>query len=535
MAKLSVGPAGREILNLEIGAGNNNQPPQTITARGKAVPVTGPTVEPTDAEVTAANAGVNTKGQNGGGQTTTTGTKIAPNQTILDAGPKQQNGGQAQGPVIPERKTRPPGTIESYDVDWPILTLPFADDLNPFDNDKADETRRSDEARDRQFQESHSANQANVRRGLIRDYLRQNLQDTLIETRGGANGPLDLQRLTQTIADRLSRTHNDPSLLTGRNLNLISQEISHLLVRDLRPLIGTPLVVPHDRAMQLASMLLARLAGESPAGFAHLTEQQLLDGLLFLQLCCLPADKIKDIREITTHKPSILPQGIPWSMFRDTGLLAANLLREGAALRNTAYLDAAVQKFFKLLVANNELGVLLAAVRLTADARAGRVPSGSVAALVRIYELIAQLMVLSERAMKEAAEAATRKPAELKRTDKNLAFAAAMEPSESETALRQFLAFNPSAQADSGASAFFSDQVAETSARIAVDSSQREIVEWLSSGRHRFVTEVDLGKPVGIVIDRATDECFTASWIRVVLVRDGSVLGWHILRSSLVG
>jgi hypothetical protein len=153
---------------------------------------------------------------------------------------------------------------------------------------------------------------------------------------------------------------------------------------------------------------------------------------------------------------------------------------------------------------------------------------------VRIYELIAQLMILTERLMKEASEAAARKPAELTRMDKGLAFAGALESNEAESALRQYLAFNPTAQADSGASAFFSEQLAETSARIAVDSSQREMVEWLNSGRHRFVTEVDLGQPLGIIIDRASDECFMASQIRVILVRDGSVLGWHILRSSLV-
>jgi hypothetical protein len=239
------------------------------------------------------------------------------------------------------------------------------------------------------------------------------------------------------------------------------------------------------------------------------------------------------MREITSHKPCILPDGIRWSAFRDTGLLAANLIKEGAPLRSAAQVDAAVQRFVKMLVANNELGILLASIRLAADAREGRLPSGSVAALVRIYGLIAQLMIATERAMKEAADAAARKPTELKSMDRGLAFAGTLEPAESEAALRQYLAFNPAAQADSGASAFFSEQVAEASARIAVDSSQREIVEWLSSGRHRFVIDVDLGKPVGIVIDRF-DGCFTASQIRLVLVRDGSVVGWHILRSSLV-
>jgi hypothetical protein len=534
MATIGIGPAGRELVKIEIG-GNGQQPGNT---QGNNAPVvTGPPVHANNGE----NPGQNGKAQNGGGVEQGGNPKAAGgNQNQPVGGLRPENNDQGNGLALGRRareiatvKPGRIGQIEPLDIDWPILTQLNDDSL--FDTDKADETRRSDDARDRQYQESFGANQANVRRGLIRDYLRQNLQDTILETRTGTNSPLDLQRLTQTVADRISRTYNDPAILNGRNLNLITQEISHLLVREFQPNTGNPIVIPHDRACQIASLLLAQIAGESPTGFAHLTDQQMLDALVFLQLCCLPGGHIKDMREIMTHKPTILPDGIPWSMLRDAGLLAANLMREGVSFRTAAYLDLAVQRFVKMLIANNELGVLLAAVRLTADARAARLPSGSVASLVRIYELIAQLMILTERAMKEAADAAARKPVEVKRAEKSLAFAGALEPAETESALRQYLAFNPSAQADSGASAFFSVQVAETSARIAVDSSQREITEWLESGRHRFVTEVDLGKPVGIVIDRGSDECFTASQIRIVLVRDASVLGWHILRSCLVG
>lgn len=536
MAKLAgISPTPRETVN--INAGNGGQPPGNGPQPGNPPAITPPIVDGQPYETQGAQNPVKPENQgNQTGQGGQGGTKAGNNPPVVIAGPKpEMNGPVGPGPRGPqEYKIRGPRNFELLNQ-WPILTLPSLDQNSLFEDERANENRRSNDARDRQLQENYSANQANNRRGLIRDYLRQNLQDTILETRNGTNNPLDLQRLTQTVADRLSKTYNDPAILNGRNLNLITQEISRVLVRDFNTTIGSPTVVPYDRASQIASLLLTQIARESPAGFTHMTDQQMLDALLFLQLCCLPADKIKEIREITTFKPSILPEGMPWAAFRDTGLLAANLLKEGAALKNTTYLDAAVQKFFKLLIANNELGVLLAAARLTADARGGRVPSGSITALVRIYELIAQLMILTERSMKQAAEAASKKPPDLTRSDKNLAFAAVLEPGESEAALRQYLAFNPSAQADSGASAFLSEQIAETSTRIAVDSRQKEIVEWLSSGRHRFVTEVDLGKPVGIVIDRATEECFNASWIRVVLVRDGSVLGWHILRSCLVG
>lgn len=487
---------------------------------------------------------------NGGGHEHTGGIKPKGDEGPEIAGPKTPNGnayGQETKIRIRENQEVKHGR-HYFNFDWPILTEP---DRSLFEPDR--ETRRRDDDRERHYQNSHGANRASARRGQIRDYLRQNLHETLFETHGRADGrsdgrngvkgddigrtgnPIDIQRLTQTVADRLSRTYNDPSILTGRNLSIITQEITHLLSNELRPNALNPTVVPYDRALQIACLLLAQVRPETPAGTPQMSDQEVLEGLLFLQLCCLPGSSIKEMREIMTHRPSILPEGLPWSSFRDTGVLVANLLKEGMSPKTAAYLDASVQRFVKLLIVNNELGVLLAAVRLTADARAGRLPSGSVAALVRIYELIAQLMIMTERAMKEAAETAARNPVELKRMEKNLAFAGTQEPTESEAALRQFLAFNPSAQADSGASAFFSEQVAESSARIAVDSSQRAIVDWLASGRHRFVTEVDLGKPIGIVIDRATDECFTASHIRVVLVRDGSVLGWHLFKSCLVG
>ncbi|NOT48438.1 MAG: hypothetical protein HOP17_11905 [Acidobacteria bacterium] len=549
MAKLAgIGTTPRETVN--INPGNGGQPTgngqQTQNTQGNIPPV---------ADGQPYETQNNGNGQNGGVQTGpvkpvgpgNTKTEVNP---VIDAGPKPEHGvqvgpgprngqGPGPGPRGPqEYKIRGPRNGELSNPRWStILTLPLPDENSVFEHDRDYENRRSDEARDRQNQESHATNQANSRRALIREYLRQNLHDTILETHThrGTKSQIDLPRLTQTVADRLSRTYNDPTILNGRNLNVITQEISHLLVREFNPGTGNPTSVPYDRAVQIASLLRAHIGEEAPKGFLQMTDQEMLEGLIFLQLCCAPGSNIKEMREITSHKPSILPDAIPWSMFRATGLLAANLMKEGVPPRTTAYLDAAVQRFFKMLVVNNELGVLLAAVRLSADARAGRVPIGSIASLVRIYELIAQLMIVTERAMKEAAEVAARKPPELKRTDKNLAFAAALEPGESESALRQYLAFNPSAQADSGAFAFFDDQIAETSARIAVDSSQREMVEWLGSGRHRFVTEVDLGKPIGIVIDRASDECFTASQIRVVLVRDGSVLGWHILRSCLVG
>lgn len=532
MAKIAVGPAGREIVNIEIG-GNRETAPRNAPNN---TPVTTPPPEVLDGAEPELAAQTQRGQVEAGGPKTTTPQNDGGD--VLWAGhdfPETQPTKPGNIPAPPTQTDTPaPTTTTPTHGDWPILTFPFPNRNTGFDPHNRDEHRRRDDNRERDHRGRSDTNHAHLRRGVIRDYLRQNLQTTVLDSGDWTNSPIEIQRLTQTVAASLARAFDDPTLASGRNLTYITQEISHLLTREFASLTSQPQVVPFHIAREIATLLLPRLAAEAPARFAQMTDRQLLDGLILLQLCCDPGRNMKDMREITGHRPSILPDGIRWSMFRDTGLLAANLMREGVALRNTAQIDAAVQRFLKMLLVNNELGILLAAVRLAADARMGRLPVGSIATLVRIYELIAQLMIATDRAMKQAADASSRKPAELKTTDRGLAFASALEPAESESALRQYLAFNPAAHADSGASAFFAEQLAETSARIAVDSSQREIVEWLSSGRHRFVTEVDLGKPVGIVIDKATDECFTASQIRIVLVRDGSVLGWHILRSSLV-
>ena len=572
MAKLAIGPAGREALKIEIGAGNGQQ--RTGNAPGNNTPV-GPQrqAQANDAEAPERNGRtqnddgqvgfgdehVGRRGDDGDDRGRSRGRGDGDGDDHGWRGHGREDGddrGRSRGRGREDGdndgdglwggwrtrgdhgggRDRGSGKGGRLDVHWPIYTQTFPGRTTSSGTDDPEVNNRRDDERNRHWQESYSANQANLRRGVIRDYLRQNLQNTLAEARGETNLPIDLQRLTRTVAEELSRTFNDPAIVDTRTtLNLITKEISHLLDRDFNfRTNNNPTVIPYDRGIQIANQLVRYISNDVATASLRMTDRKMLDALILLQLCCNPGKYLKEMREITGHKPCILPEGIPWSAFRDTGLLAANLMREGASIRSSAQVEAAVQKFFKMIVANNELGILLAALRLASDARIGAVPNGSLIALVRIYELLAQLMIVTERLMREAAEAAARKPAELTKMDRGLAFAGALESSEAESALRQYLAFNPAAQSDSGACAFFSEGLAENSARIAVDSSQREIVEWLNSGRHRFVTEVDLGKAVGIVIDRASDECFTASQIRVVLVRDGSVLGWHILRSSLV-
>lgn len=419
----------------------------------------------------------------------------------------------------------------------PIFTPAFQrTETDPDYRVNTNEDRNSDDYESYNTNRNYNANRANLRRGIIRDYLLQNLRNTILETKVSTNDRNGLQLLTRAVADQLSRTISDPLMVTNNGLKTIEREIANFLRTDsIHASNQLSVPVSYDRAIQISQLLLKHLPHDVSKQFKDVTPQKMLDGMILLQLWEGTGGCLGDVRKITNCKPSILPDGMVWASFRDAGVLVAALLKNAQEFNDNRSIDMAVQRFVKVLLAKGELGVLLTAVKLTADARSGQMSLSRVAALVQVYELIGQLVRNAEQAMKEAAASAAPKQAELSRTDRGLAFSGAVESDEAEAALRQYLAFNPAAQADSGASAFFSEGLAETSARIAVDSSQREIVEWLSSGRHRFVTEVDIGRPVGVVIDRSSDECLTASQIRIVLVRDASVLGWHILRSSLVG
>ncbi len=385
---------------------------------------------------------------------------------------------------------------------------------------------------DRFWQQRLNGNNRNdLRRGMVREYLQENLRNAVLQNAAQFNDRSGLQQFSRGVAETLSRTLNDTAILTDKTVNMVMKEVVHLLGKDFKGDFARPSVIPIDQATQIAN-LLVRNIGNKMDPILRDNPQKVIDGLLLLQLCANPGRYIDDMRSITGHKPCILPEGVPWSAFRNIGVLAAVLMKEGAAAKTPAELDAAVQRFVKILIAGNQLGILLAAIKLTADARSGAMSASRVMALVQIYELIAQLMVKAEKAMVEAA--VNTKPAELTKTDRGLAFSEAKSVGEAETALRNYIDFNPAARADTSASAFFSEDIAENASRIAVDSSRGAMEEWLNSGRHRFVNDVDLGKPLGIVIDKASDECFTASAIRIVLVRDTSVLGWRMFRSFLV-
>jgi len=272
---------------------------------------------------------------------------------------------------------------------------------------------------------------------------------------------------------------------------------------------------------------------------------EVINGLLLARGLIVPNEQAAEIRNLVAFKASVLPSEISMTTMRDVGQLVKILIADTAAAKTTANLDLAVQKFVKILLANNELGVLLATINLAAQSQNQSGLIGRSLALAQIYELINQLIQAGEKALKEAAP---EKNALLK--DRNIfqsnGLAAAEDFDESKiqltklnaheaaASLRQFLEFSPAFVHDKSTSAFNNPDDARQAQKDFINLYHDDIGEWLESGKHRLVKDYDFDKPVGVVVERGSDRTFTATTARFVLVRDGSVQGWHFLKTFLV-
>ncbi len=105
---------------------------------------------------------------------------------------------------------------------------------------------------------------------------------------------------------------------------------------------------------------------------------------------------------------------------------------------------------------------------------------------------------------------------------------------ENEAALRHQIDFNPHFAYDRQISSFEDSSDINLGKQELVNKHYSEIEDWLASGKHRFVKDFDFEKPIGMIVDRSESGYITAEKLRIVLVRDGSVNGWHFLRSFLV-
>jgi hypothetical protein len=258
-------------------------------------------------------------------------------------------------------------------------------------------------------------------------------------------------------------------------------------------------------------------------------------------------ENLANLRNFVASQPTILPRDVNLTAMRDVGQLVRVLIADSALAKSSANLDLAVQKFIRILLANNELGVLLASISLASQTRNSSGLVSRSLALAQIYELINRLILAGEKAMKQAELANAAKTlnqeseigkfltvASSDGNDENLSQFSKRQINGAESVLRQFLEFNPAFVMDKSVSAFDNSENARQAQQDFVSIYQDDIDRWLRSGNHRLVKEIDLGKPIGIVVERNNSEVFTANVVRMVLVRDSSVQGWHFLKSVLV-
>jgi len=442
-------------------------------------------------------------------------------------------------------------------------------------NDRRAE-RQNDHSDDHSFGRNYSVNQ-NVRssgnhNGVVRQVLNQVLRQNDIYLSSST-----LNRLTEQKSSNTSMQLNIP-----REVNVLVQNISRQVVSLLQNSSHQDQLI-HDIAKQISSnihenvqsakQIILKSSGFDALPFKSLNVQEklhvavdllprhlpqktldtlqnqrtpdIINGLLLARGLVSANEQPADVRNLVASKAVVLPQEISITALRDVGQLVKGLIAETATAKTTPNLDLAVQKFVRILIANNELGVLLATINLASQTQnQGGLISRSLA-LVQIYDLINRLIQAGEKSLQEAA------PEKIAITkDRNIfqttTHALKDDPEETKlnlnklhshetvSGLRQFLEFNPALMHDKTASAFNSREDAHQAQKDFVNFYHNDIENWLKSGNHRFVKDFELEKPVGVVIERGSDAVFSANTARFVLVRDGSVQGWHFLKSFLV-
>lgn len=371
--------------------------------------------------------------------------------------------------------------------------------------------------------------------------------------------PKQIGTLLQNVGKTLFGFVQNPSNLDGKMIHQVTTELAHHFHEEIQAsktiLLNTAgLDGKHfeqlniRERMQTAVELLPRhIPAQAMETLQNHTSQEILNGFLlargFVAANENPANT-KNLAALT----NVLANEIPPAALRDIGQLVKILIADSAAAKTTANLDLAVQKFVRILLANNELGVLLAVISLAGQNK----PNGGLVsrslALAQIYEMINRLIMAGEKAMNEAMPKNAAESV-LQKSEKNNFISLSVNTADkddtnlnphkagqtgAEGALRQFLEFNPAFMQDNSASAFTNSDDARQAQKDFVSAYHTEIEQWLRSGNHRLVKDIDFEKPIGIVVERDAEGYFSATKARIVLVRDGSVVGWHFLKSFLV-
>lgn len=418
----------------------------------------------------------------------------------------------------------------------------------------------------------------NILRSAVNETLRQNdiyvSRDVVnrlirdLNPNGNQNGngsnrttniPNEVRQLVQSVLNQVSNTLNNSTPVNPQIIRQVASEVSNNfqpqmnLARDILIFTSHP-DAKHfsnlniqERVFLAVEMMLNHLSSET--NLQQFSSKEIYNGLLLARGMITSGENTADIRNLIALRSDILQNGFSPAGLRDLGQLVKGLVVNAANAKTTINLDAAVQKFIKILLANNELGVLLAAAALGKQAERGTITMNRTLALVQVYQLIARLIMAGEAALKELAlKEAVLKNAPVKSennlsaiglnkitdADEKSAMLRDLQNSNLHNNLKNFLEFNPSAITDRSASSFVNPDDARHAQNHFSSTHHDEIEQWINSGNHRFVKEIDLEKPIGVVVERGSDDFFPATKARIVLVRDSSPQGWHFLKSILV-
>lgn len=403
-----------------------------------------------------------------------------------------------------------------------------------------------------------------VLRNAVVDILRQNdifLSRSVINNLVGnqnshgnhnSNIPTEVRQLVLTVANQVSNTLNNSTSPNHNFIQQLSTQISNNLQSQLNSARDILLYTAQPDAKHFSNLNIQErvfLAVElmfnhipSETNLNQLSNREIYSGLMLAQGLISSNEKSADIRNLISFRSDVLPNNFSAAGLRDLGQLVKVLVADASNAKTTVNLDLAVQKFIRILVANNELGVLLAAAALSKQAELGTLSMNRTMALVQIYQLINRLIQAGEAAMKEAAaknglvenEKVAGNLGKITNAEEKSAVLRDLQNNNQHHSLKNFLEFNPAFVAERAASSFANSEDARHAQQHFSAHHRDEVEQWLNSGNHRFVKEVDFEKPIGIVVERGAEDFFTASKARIVLVRDSSEQGWHFLKSFLV-
>jgi hypothetical protein len=98
--------------------------------------------------------------------------------------------------------------------------------------------------------------------------------------------------------------------------------------------------------------------------------------------------------------------------------------------------------------------------------------------------------------------------------------------------LRSRLKTDPELRGEPFASSFYDKALANRAQMQAVKTFRSQIEEWLRGGSGRPLRlEIEMGEPAGIVVTRGRSGSAVSSTVRVIIARDNTAQGWHVLTS----